>query len=270
MTPYGLQTEHRTEPLGLGDRHPRLSWKLDSERRGAAQRAYRITAARREEDLDVASGLLWDSGRRDSADTLLIPWQGPALRSAARYHWRVEVWDESGAPAGSAQSWFETGLLDTGDWTAAWIGRDPQALPPVDPPTDDDIGLPGAAEAPLYLRTHFRLSGRPVRARLYATARGVYEAGLNGTRVGDHELAPGWASSSTRGGPAPGPGRPPCSTPSSDRWSPSRTRRSGSAPTCRRLTSTRRATAGSSSTSDRTWSAGSASPSGMRHRGSGS
>jgi alpha-L-rhamnosidase len=192
MTPYGLQTEHRTEPLGLGDRRPRLSWKLDSERRGAAQRAYRVTAARREEDLDEASGLLWDSGRRDSADTLLVPWQGPALRSATRYHWRVEVWDESGAPAGSAQSWFETGLLDTEDWTAVWIGRDPQALPPVDPPTDDDIGLPGAAEAPLYLRTHFQLSDRPVRARLYATARGVYEAGLNGARVGDQELAPGW------------------------------------------------------------------------------
>ncbi|WP_230860040.1 alpha-L-rhamnosidase [Actinoplanes aureus] len=187
-----MQTEQRTEPLGLGDRRPRLSWALDSERRGAAQSGYRIIAAEREEDLDEPARLLWDTGRRESTDTILIPWLGPALRSATRYHWRVEVWDESGAPGGSAQSWFETGLLHTDDWTAAWIGRDAQALPPVDPPTDDDLDTPGPAEAPLNLRTAFHLSARPVRARLYATARGVYEAALNGTRIGDHELAPGW------------------------------------------------------------------------------
>ncbi|WBB89846.1 alpha-L-rhamnosidase [Verrucosispora sp. WMMC514] len=190
MTPYGLQTEQRCEPLGVGERQPRLSWKLESDRRGAAQSAYRITAAERAADLDDPDRLIWDSGRRESPDGLLVPWDGPALRSATRYHWRVQVWDETGSPAGSAQSWFETGLLHHEDWTAAWIGRDPAAQPHVDPPGEED--LPPMDSPPLYLRREFQLEHTPVRARLYATARGVYEPRLNGERVGDVELAPGW------------------------------------------------------------------------------
>nr|MDT0661944.1 family 78 glycoside hydrolase catalytic domain [Micromonospora sp. DSM 115978] len=191
MTPYGLRTELRHEPLGLDERRPRLSWKLTGDRRAAAQTAYRITAAGRAADLDDPDRLVWDSGRRESADTLLVPWDGPALQSATRYHWRVEVWDETGDRAGAAQSWFETGLLHPGDWTAVWVGRDLASAPPVDPPAHDD---PTSADGspPVYLRREFTLTGPPVRARLYATARGVYEPRLNGGRVGDAELAPGW------------------------------------------------------------------------------
>lgn len=187
MTPYGLTTEQRVEPLGIGESRPRLSWKLDSDRRGAAQSAYRITAT----ESDSAK-LVWDTGRRESADTILVDWNGPALRSSTRYHWRVEVWDETGTPAGSAQTWFETGLLHPDEWTAAWIGRDPLLLPVQDPPTDEDLVSPGPAQAPLDLRRRFTLAERPIRARLYATARGVYEPRLNGARVGNLELAPGW------------------------------------------------------------------------------
>jgi alpha-L-rhamnosidase len=192
MTPYALTTEQRTEPLGLDETRPRLSWKLNGDRRGAAQTAYRITAAARAEDLDEPARLLWDSGRRDSDETLLIEWDGPALQSATRYHWRVETWDETGEPAGHAQSWFETGLLHRDDWKAAWMGRDRVTLPPVDPPTDEARSFPDPAAAPLYLRREFELVRRPVRARLYATAHGVYEPRLNGEKVGDLELAPGW------------------------------------------------------------------------------
>jgi alpha-L-rhamnosidase len=186
---YGLQTEQRHEPLGLDESRPRLSWKLDCDRRGAAQGGYRITAAQRPADLDDPARLLWDSGRRESSEGLLVPWDGPALQSATRYHWRVEVWDETGAPGGTAQSWFETGLLHQDEWAAVWVGRNPFGLPPVDPPQDHDHE-PG--RPPLFLRREFRLDRRPVRARLYATARGVYEPRLNGCRVGDAELAPGW------------------------------------------------------------------------------
>ncbi|MGQ5260962.1 family 78 glycoside hydrolase catalytic domain [Micromonospora sp. ZYX-F-536] len=190
MRPYDLETEQRREPLGVGERCPRLSWKLASERRGAAQRAYRISAAERAADLTDPDRLIWDTGRRESTDTLLVPWDGPVLRSATRYHWRVQVWDETGAEAGAAQSWFETGLLHRDDWSARWIGRDPAVLPHVDPPGDDE--RPPLESPPLYLRREFHLDRPPVRARLYATARGVYEPRLNGARVGDAELAPGW------------------------------------------------------------------------------
>jgi alpha-L-rhamnosidase len=189
LRPYGLRTEQRHEPLGLDEPRPRLSWQLECDRRGAAQSAYRIIAAERQADLDDPDRVLWDSGKRQSGEGLLVPWDGPVLRSATRYHWRVELWDETGAKAGTGQSWFETGLLHRDDWTAVWVGRDQHAVPPVDPPGDGDRP-PGSP--PLYLRREFTVDGRPVRARLYATARGVYEPRLNGSRVGDHELAPGW------------------------------------------------------------------------------
>ena len=131
---------------------------------------------------------MWDSGRRESAEHVLIPWDGPVLRSATRYHWRVEVWDERGDRA-AGDTWFETGLLHREDWTAVWVGRDRHLQPPVDPPTEHEE-LSG--EPPLHLRREFELAREPVRARLYATAHGVYEAALNGARAGDIELAPGW------------------------------------------------------------------------------
>jgi alpha-L-rhamnosidase len=186
--PYDLQAEQRREPLGIDAPRPRLSWRLASERRGAAQGAYRITAAERRADLDVPDRLVWDSGRRESGDSVLVYWDGPVLRPATRYHWRVEVWDETGDRA-TGESWFETGLLHREDWTAVWVGRDPRSQPPYDPPTGHEQPL---GEPPLYLRREFELAREPVRARLYATAHGVYEAALNGMRVGDVELAPGW------------------------------------------------------------------------------
>lgn len=195
LRPYGLTTEQRHEPLGLDAPRPRLSWKLESDRRGAAQGAYRITAAERPADLDDPTRLLWGSGRRESCDTLLVSWDGPVLRSATRYHWRVEIWDETGARAGTGESWFETGLLHHDDWAAVWVGRDPHGLPPFDPPADH-YNAPGPP--PLYLRREFQLERWPVRARLYATARGIYEPRLNGSLVGDVELAPGWTEYHSR------------------------------------------------------------------------
>jgi alpha-L-rhamnosidase len=190
---YGLQTEQRDAALGVDQRQPRLSWKLRSDLRGARQSAYRITAALRAEDLDDPSRLVWDSARRESADALLIPWQGPVLQSGTRYHWRVEVWDETGVPGQSAQTWFETGLLHRADWRAVWIGRDPHSLPQVDPPQSEISHSPlDHASPPLNLRREFTLETQPTRARLYATAHGVYEPRLNGERVGDRELSPGW------------------------------------------------------------------------------
>lgn len=43
-----------------------------------------------------------------------------------------------------------------------------------------------------YLRRSFEARGEIVKARLYSTALGVYELSLNGQRVGDAHLAPGW------------------------------------------------------------------------------
>ncbi|EKU74390.1 MULTISPECIES: alpha-L-rhamnosidase [Sphingobium] len=112
-----LRADYLVEPLGLETRHPRLSWRLESDRRGVMQRSYRIRATA---DRDGAH-LLWDSGPVDSDACFDIPYGGPPLQSMQRIWWDVAIVDNQGEQAQSAQSWFEGGLLAPEDWHADWI-----------------------------------------------------------------------------------------------------------------------------------------------------
>lgn len=58
-----------------------------------------------------------------------------------------------------------------------------------------EADLPPAGERPAYVfRTSFTLEQAPPAASLHATAHGLYEAFVNGVRVGDEELTPGFTS----------------------------------------------------------------------------
>src|SRR5215210_6565260 len=194
LRPVGLKCEYRVDPLGIDERSPRLSWALESERRNQTQSAYRILVAATEENLEAEENLLWDSGRVESGRTIGVEYGGETLRSGSRCVWKVRVWDGPGNPSPyGGPSVFEMGLLERSDWEGTWIsaGEDPDE--DFDPPTGDEYDDLGHGLAPSpYLRKEFPLD-RPVRmARLYATARGVYELYLNGNRVGEDVLAPGW------------------------------------------------------------------------------
>src|SRR5918995_1442276 len=194
LRPVGLRCEYRLDPLGIDEEIPRLSWALESEGRGQSQSAYRILVARSEGDLKAEENLLWDSGRVESGRSVGVEYEGEALRSRSRCLWKVRVWDEAGNPSPyGGPAVFETGLLERSDWKGDWIslGKKPDA--DFEPPTGEEYDdLANALEASPYLRREFSLD-RPVRrARLYATARGVYELHLNGSRVGNDVLAPGW------------------------------------------------------------------------------
>jgi alpha-L-rhamnosidase len=197
LAAYGLRCEFLVTPLGIGEPVPRLSWRMRSERRGDRPTARRVTVTRLSAGGEPAEECL-DSGWQD-ADLPEAEYAGAPLRSRTRYAWHVRLRDGAGADGPAADSWFETGLLHPGEWQAQWIARDPESAPPADPPTDHDIpgdGLLGFLNRRLppcgYLRRSFTLPAAPVRARLLITARGLYEARLNGQRAGDAELAPGW------------------------------------------------------------------------------
>jgi alpha-L-rhamnosidase len=194
IQPVQLRCEYRVDPLGIDERAPRLSWVLESDGQSQTQSAYRILVAGNEEALEAEENLLWDSGKVESGRTVGVEYGGEALGSGSRCVWKVCVWDGAGNPSPYAgPAVFETGLLERSDWEGAWIsaGEDPDQ--DFDPPTGeqyDDLAN-GLAPSP-YLRKVFSLD-RPVRrARLYATARGVYELSINGQRVGEDVLAPGW------------------------------------------------------------------------------
>ncbi|MDP8944702.1 MAG: family 78 glycoside hydrolase catalytic domain, partial [Actinomycetota bacterium] len=194
LRPVGLKCEYRVDPLGIDERTPRLSWTLESEGRDQTQSAYRILVAGSEEDLEAEENLLWDSGRVESDRTVGVEYEGEELRSGSHCVWKVNAWDGAENPSPySRPAVFETGLLESSDWEGAWIsaGEDPDE--DFDPPIGDEYDdlANGLAPSP-YLRKEFPLDKPLRRARLYATARGVYELYLNGNRVGDDVLAPGW------------------------------------------------------------------------------
>ncbi len=186
LTPDHLTCEYFVNPLGLGARRPRLSWKLraDETARDVRQSAYRIIVTADSGGDDV----IWDTGKVSSDRSVHVRYAGPELSSGQRCYWRVRVWDQSDRPSDwSPSGWWEMGLLDAADWQAQWI------TPDWDDPQDPAQPRP----APL-LRRPFALDGQVRAARLYATSLGLYELYLNGRRVGDGLLTPGWTSYNKR------------------------------------------------------------------------
>ena len=170
MKAIRLRVEYLKNPIGIDDRKPRLSWNCEG---GIKQTAYHILA--KDEDGNV----LWDSGKVESSQMVHIPWGGNALDSRAIVNWKVCLWDENDETGEwSEPATFELGLLYKEDWKAKWITGnykvDKKKLYPVD-----------------CFRKQFTVEKRVKKARIYATACGVYESSLNGEKTGEFVLAPG-------------------------------------------------------------------------------
>lgn len=254
LHPQSLTCEHLTNPMGLHEAKPRLTWTLASDRRAERQSAYRVIVASSMRHLDRGEGDLWDSGVVGSADSTLIEYAGEPLTSRQACFWKVRAWDRDNDPGPwSAPASFEIGLLSPSDWKAEWIEAGPRVVPveivrasysTIDGSESRDVTaavadlatkgqrivasndvlggdpafgkrkqltieyrrdgttlnttVPENATAMLmnehipYLRRSFNVKRTVERARLYTTALGVYEVMLNGSRVGDEHLAPGW------------------------------------------------------------------------------
>jgi alpha-L-rhamnosidase len=165
--PDHLRVEHLATAFGIDTTRPRLSWWLPD---GAGQQSgYRIR-----------TGNGWDTGPVTSDESVLVGYGGPSLTSGERVSWQVKVWTEHGESEWSEPHAFELGLLGPGDWSARWIA-----------PAESGPSPAGQRPA-MFVRGEFELGQPVVRARLYATAHGIYEAFLNGVRVGDAELTPGF------------------------------------------------------------------------------
>ena len=124
---YDLTIEYKREPLGLDEVQPRFSWKLDTDRTGTVQTAYRIKVQRGGETV-------WDSGETESAQSILVEYLGLNLEPRTEYTWNVTVWDNHGEES-CAESRFETGLLrgDAFEGKARWITHTLDKTSPVSP-----------------------------------------------------------------------------------------------------------------------------------------
>ena len=177
----GLTTNGRVNPLGISaDRPVVFGWISTSSRRGVTQSAYQLEVGMTPGAADV-----WSSGEVRSGQQVNIACGG-TLKAGTRYAWRVRVRDDLDAVSSwSREGWFETGLSSATDWgQAAWIGKPSTAT---------------SSNGPL-LRTKFTPAANKTvqSARIYASAHGVYELSLNGSKVGDQFLAPGYTEYATR------------------------------------------------------------------------
>jgi alpha-L-rhamnosidase len=189
--PVNLRTELKVNPLGLDTPAPRLSWNIEASGRNFRQSAYQILVSSSLAELAADRGTLWDSGKVQSDETVLIPYSGAPLTSGQRCFWKVRLWDENGRASDWSQpAFWEMALLHPDDWKARWI-YDGQPTPTRDEEFYRDD------PAPLF-RKVFAINKKPVKARLYITGLGYYEAYLNGRRLGDHWLDPGWTDYADR------------------------------------------------------------------------
>lgn len=197
---YGLTCESVDEPIGVDMKYPRFSWKLHGTSRGTRQTAYQLVVADAPEKLDGAKAGVWDSGRIVSDCSLLVPFGGESLAAATPYYWKVRVWDETGECSGwSETARFVTGMMAETDWNGAkWIAmeRDGDIVAPLLPwiPEERKGEMKSAREykMPMF-RKAFRLRKKEIKqAYVYVCGLGHFDLFLNGKKVGDHFLDPGW------------------------------------------------------------------------------
>jgi len=184
-----LRCEYLKNPLGIDEVRPRLSWNVESSRRGARQTAWRLRVASSAQRLAQQQADLWDSGRIEDARTTQVEYDGSPLRSRKACHWQVEVWDDQGQKAVSARALWTMGLLEASDWQARWIAADPDYLARAEHAIEPTRTEPGT---PPWFRKALVVDGKVERATLYATARGLFECHLNGRRMGEDVFAPEW------------------------------------------------------------------------------
>ncbi len=178
--------EYLTNPIGVDEPKPRLSWEPVSLGWEQRQTSYQIQACGSPQDLQLGIRSVWDSGRVRSPRCAQVEYGGPAMKPGQRLWWRVRLWDRDERPGSwSVPSFWEMGLLSPQDWQAQWID-DGGTSPEGDRSFEDD-------PAPLFRRT-FEIARPIARARLYITGLGYYEARINGARVGDRVLDPGWTA----------------------------------------------------------------------------
>lgn len=159
-----LSIEYAKKPVGLDEESPRFSWKLVSDKKNVLQKAYRIIV----DDM-------WDSGRVESPQSVHIEYSGKKLMPKSEYKVRVKVWDNCGEESDWEEGSFETGFLNENLWKGEWL-------------------VPEITEVVPVFSKEFEVKEFLKKARIYATAYGLYDIYINGKKVSDRYLTPGFTS----------------------------------------------------------------------------
>ena len=174
-------------PIGFYDTSPTFSWQLPVSENNKSQSAYHIVVAS-SEDLLPDNADLCDSGKQTTDHSVWVKYKGKPLESRQKVYWQVRYWNQNE----EASQWseiqnFEMGLLSNSDWQAKWVGLDTEK--------DSIRGRENVLiHKPQYLRKAFELSNEVAYARLYITAKGVFDVSINGENVSDDVMSPGFTT----------------------------------------------------------------------------
>lgn len=168
MKAVRLRTEYLVNPIGIDIVAPRLYWNAEG---GKKQTAYQIIAK-------SGGKIIWNTGKVASSRMTHILYEGQSLHSREKVYWSVKLWDENGEEGEMSTGSFEMGLLENTDWEAKWITGNYKVKKSERYPVD-------------CFRKHISITREVKSARLYITACGLYEARLDGEKIGNYCLAPG-------------------------------------------------------------------------------
>jgi len=192
-----LQCEYKSDPMGVEAISPKLSWQLQSAWRNTMQSAYHVLVSDNAESLDKNIGNIWDSKRINSTASIEVTYAGKSLISAKTYYWKVMVWNNhQRVSAWSETAKWQLGLLKPTDWVGAkWIAYaqmpDSMRIVPF-AAGKGHKGLPPANDVLPLLRKTFTVNKPVKKATMYICGLGHFDMSLNGNKVGDHFLDPGW------------------------------------------------------------------------------
>ena len=169
-TVSNLHCEYLKNPIGIDAKHPRFSWKTNSDMNSIDQIAYHLVVA--PDSLFSGKSKLWDTGKTYSGKNL-VTYKGKPLQPFTKYFWRVEIWDNQGFRSSSGISSFETGMMDISNWKGSWI-------------TDSrDINLKPAP----YFRKHIDLKKKVKNARAYVVVAGFFEMSVNAKKIASKPIS---------------------------------------------------------------------------------
>lgn len=179
MRAVRIRTEYLKNPVGIDIKNPRISWNCED---GVKQEAYEIKA------IDGDGRELWNSGVVKSDKMHLISYEGPELKSRDQVFYQIRLTENGKAGEWSEKASFEMGLLNSSDWKAEWIRGDYKA--------NKKTCRYGVD---CFKKSVCLDSGKTlIKARLYATACGIYEFQINGNKAGESVLAPGYTDYNKR------------------------------------------------------------------------
>lgn len=176
-----LRTERLVNPMSIDTPTPRLGWRIETNTNDVKQTCFHLIVSSTPEKAQAFDGDLWEN-IVDTDQSQWISYQGKPLRSNTHCYWRVKVSTNKGDSDWSDVAMWNVGLLYEADWQGRWIGLDRKM--------SWDEETEHSRLSARYLRKEFELDKQVTKATLYICGLGMYEAFINGKRIGDQVLAP--------------------------------------------------------------------------------